>query len=244
MSLLSLLSKLLERIVHKDSLSNKQFGFRLGNSTQEALLHVTHDWHLSMDKGSSISTVLFDLSKEFDLSNRKQRVVLDGHSSTIASITSGVPQGYILGPLLFLAYMNSLTTIPLSPGSQLILYADDMLFYRPISCQQGIAALQKDIDSICHWVRVNGLSLNSSKTKAAYPLSEACSPESSHLRQQLGSNTGSRLFEVPWSYHDSNDLTRSSHISKFCAITKSNWTCSTDISMELTRKPSCIYPGL
>ena len=107
-----------------------------------------------MDHGLSVASVFFDLSKAFDrvphsqlistlanigvsgsllawfrsyLSNRSQRVVLDGHSSTIHAVTSGVPQGSILGPLLFSIYLNPLTNISLSRDSTLILYADDIV---------------------------------------------------------------------------------------------------------------------
>ena len=98
-------------------LSSKQFGFR---PTQEGLLQATHDWHCSLEKGMSVATVFFDLSKAFDkvphcglletlssigisgtilewfksyLTNRKQKVVLDGQSSRTSNVISGVPQG-------------------------------------------------------------------------------------------------------------------------------------------------------
>ena len=74
-SLLSIPSKLLERIVHRkllrhlldnSILSPRQFGFRLGSSTQEALLTATHDWHRSLDRGLSTAALFLDLSNAFD----------------------------------------------------------------------------------------------------------------------------------------------------------------------------------
>ena len=143
-SLLSLISKVLERVVHtrmskflfsNKLLSNCQFGFRPRSSTQEALLSVTNDWHKLLEKHHQVATVFFDVKKAFDsvphsqilsslqtlgihgpllhwikdyLSNRQQRVVLDGAMSDPVTVTSGVPQGSILGPLLFNIFMNSI----------------------------------------------------------------------------------------------------------------------------------------
>ena len=98
------------------------------------------------------------------LTNRKQKVVLDGHSSSTAIIISGVPQGSILGPLLFSLYLDPLTMISLSPGSQMLLYADDILLYYPIRNQLDVPDLQGDIDVISNWVNTAGLTLNQSKT--------------------------------------------------------------------------------
>ncbi len=99
------------------------------------------------------------------LTNRKQKVVLDGHSSSTANVTSGVPQESILGPLLFSLYIDPLTRIPLSPGSQLLLYADDILLYSPIRNEFDVLDLQGDIDAIANWVNTASLTLNQSKTK-------------------------------------------------------------------------------
>ena len=137
-------------------------------------------------------SIFFDLSKAFDraphcqlistlsnigvsgpllerfhcyLANRFQKVVLDGHSSTTQAVTSGVPQGSILGPLLFSIYMNPLTTVPLSHDSSLILLTDDIILYRPIRTLSNAKALQSDVDGISNWVRAAGLTLNTSKTK-------------------------------------------------------------------------------
>ena len=201
-SLLSIPSKLLERIIRNklmnDLLSNsiisrQQFGFRPQSLTQEALLAATNDWDQYLDSNLSVGCVAFDLSKAFDslphpailsnlsrvgirgrlfdwfqnyLSNRQQKVVLDGHESSTAQVASGVPQGSILGPLLFTISMDPITSLSLSKDSNIILYADDILLYKPItSYNDAIALLQSDINMVTNWLSDCGLKLNPAKTK-------------------------------------------------------------------------------
>ena len=92
-------------------------------------------------------------------------MVLEGCSSSLSCVHSGVPQGSILGPLLFSIYINQLSFIPLSRLSKLQFYADDILLYRPIHSNSDKVDLQSDIDSIVNWVRLSGLQLNTSKTQ-------------------------------------------------------------------------------
>ena len=98
------------------------------------------------------------------LSGRFQQVVISGYSSTPLPVLSGVPQGSILGPLLFIIYVNSLANLHLTPGSSLILYADDILLYRPLCSADDNSILQHDVDSICDWISSAGLSLNLAKS--------------------------------------------------------------------------------
>lgn len=82
------------------------------------------------------------------LSGGQQRVVDDGATSSPCLVTSAVPQGSILGPLLFSCFMNSITEVPLSPGVKLVLYAHDILL---LNCSQDALDLQQDIHSISKW---------------------------------------------------------------------------------------------
>ena len=93
------------------------------------------------------------------LSDKKQQVVVGGSSSDALPVLSRVPQGSVLGPLLFLLYIDGITSITLSSKSHLTLYVDDMLLYRPISNTTDYAHLQEDIKKISEWVDANYLQL-------------------------------------------------------------------------------------
>ena len=86
-------------------------------------------------------------------------------SSQPACVTLGVPQGSILGPLLFLIYIDNITGVNLFEGSQLVLYADDILLYHPIKNDSDYCALQSDINCIENWASVNSMTLNPAKCK-------------------------------------------------------------------------------
>ena len=101
---------------------------------------------------------------ESHLSDRSQRVVLSGHTSSPAPVKSGVPQGSILGPLLFIVYVNSLASLKLSSGTSIILYADDILLYRSISSSSDNSTLQHDIDLLSSWIKSSSLAINPTKS--------------------------------------------------------------------------------
>ena len=91
-----------------------------------------------------------------------------GSESEVVHAISGVPQGSVLGPLLFLVYINDLCHISLSHGSHTVLYADDLVLYKVIgsnSCS-AYGSMQEDIDRIAEWTNVNLLNFNRSKCKA------------------------------------------------------------------------------
>ena len=89
-------------------------------------------------------------------------VVVGGASSSALPVLSGVPQGSVLGPLLFLIYINDVTEV-ISIESSLTLFADDMAVYRPIQTILDFSALQLDISAISTWINNNFLSLQPAK---------------------------------------------------------------------------------
>ena len=176
----------------RDLISPFQFGFLPQRSTASALLFSTHSILSLLESHVSVCGVFLDLKKAFDsvphqslldllssfslppyllnwihsyLLNRSQSVVVSGSTSSSLLVSSGVPQGSILGPLLFLVYINGVTDIPLSVSSHLSLYADDIFLFRPISSQSDMCLLQTDLDSISSWLSSHLLQLNSSKSK-------------------------------------------------------------------------------
>ena len=96
------------------------------------------------------------------LSGREQYVVVNGVSSTAVPVVSGVPQGSVLGPLLFLVYINCVSTLQLSTGTKLTIYADDILLYKPIYNPEDYSHLQRDIQTALFNYH---LTLNASKCK-------------------------------------------------------------------------------
>ena len=146
---------------------------------------------MALDMGQCIGTVLVDLSKVFDstdhtvllsklksfvikgmefnwfsdyLSRCKQRVVVDDHSSEWAHVTQGVPQGSILGPLLFLLYVNDLPAVV--DECSVSLYADDVtIYYASKDAGRVSEALNADLQRIATWIEANRLRMNISKTQ-------------------------------------------------------------------------------
>ena len=173
-------------------LSPNQWGFSRGKSTTGALLAATHAWHLALDGGNDICCVFLDLSKAFDkvphitlldtladiginphvlnwlqdyLCQRSQYVVVNGERSTTSNVISGVPQGSVLGPLLFVIYMDGITQLPFQEGTHLLLYADDILLYHSIKTENDYYILQQDIALLEAWISQRYLQLNPAKCK-------------------------------------------------------------------------------
>ena len=183
----------LARFLEENNLLHvNQSGFRKNHSCETALVALMDEWLSAIDDHHVIGTVLLDLSKAFDmvnhnllleklqlyhcsplalqwftsyLSNRHQTVSLSGNLSTPQLITAGVPQGSILGPLLFILYINDL---PLHiTGSETNMFADDTTIYTYSKNKHTIQTkLQESLDTVSQWCNLNSMVLNSTKTKA------------------------------------------------------------------------------
>ena len=99
------------------------------------------------------------------LCGRTQSVVVDGAESDVASVLSGVPQGSVLGPLLFLIYINDLPGVALHPSATVNLFADDVLFYHYVSKSSDYLTVQTLINCIQQWSSDHYFCLNALKCK-------------------------------------------------------------------------------
>ena len=174
-------------------LTKRQFGFLPKSSTTDALTTALHDWYGYLEDRKSVAMALFDLSKAFDrvphgplllklravgltgplhswfrsyLSDRSQLVAIHGINSHPVPVLSGVPQGSVLGPLLFLTYVNDLCLSNFSSNSLLVLFADDTTLYKPLSQSSDLSDFQADINVIHDWFNSNQLTANAAKTKS------------------------------------------------------------------------------
>ena len=198
-SLLSCVSKLLERIIFKkvfnylrdnNILTPHQSGFRPGDSTTNQLAYMYHVFCQALDSKKDVRIVFCDISKAFDrvwfngllfklrtvgiggnlikffqnyLTDRYQSVVLDGQTSSPGRITAGVPQGSVLGPLLFLIYINDL---PNNISSNIKLFADDTtLFVEVTDCNESADILNQDLARVKSWADQWLVKFSPEKTK-------------------------------------------------------------------------------
>ena len=173
-----------------------QYGFRGDHSTELASLELIDRIHIDLDSKKCPIAVFMDLSKAFDtldhdillyklsrygvkdkelswfrsyLTGRKQFVDINGTQSELLETKTGVPQGSILGPLLFLIYMNDIPNC--SKIFKFILYADDTSLLNSIQlsmsieCKLAVENINSELSKISDWLSVNKLSLNVKKTK-------------------------------------------------------------------------------
>lgn len=200
-SILPTLSKILERLIYKrlidflernTILSQCQYGFRSGKSTDDAVHDLTTSIVSNLDCKKRSLTVFLDLAKAFDtvsipillqklerigvrglplklmesyLSGRRQRVKVDNWISDELDLLYGVPQGSILGPSLFLVYINDLCQLQI-PNGRILSFADDTaLLFSGNSWEDVFQSTQSGFNRVNLWLKQNLLTLNASKTK-------------------------------------------------------------------------------
>ena len=211
-------AQLKQFIQRNNLLPETQFAYRANHSTEDALTYAVNQLLLARDQGKVTGLVFVDLSKAFDrvehqalidllstigisgaalkwfadyLSNRYQRVSLGDRSSPESLCSRGVPQGSVLGPLLFTLYIRSL---PGSVSVPCILFADDILLFCSGFHACEIARCLSDSTASLHaWLTQRGLQMNVNKTQAMFIL-----PRGSNRSTTIDINItcGSRLLEI------------------------------------------------
>ena len=167
-------SNIMQHLDAHNILHDAQHGFRKHRSTETQLIQLIDNLAHNIDNRIQTDAILLDFQKAFDnvphhrllyklnyygispqqlnwvhsfLTNRTQQVLLEGNMSSSINVTSGVPQGSVLGPLLFFIYIDDLPDY-IQNNSTLKLFADGTIIYHPINNQHDSIALQEDIDSL------------------------------------------------------------------------------------------------
>ena len=167
--------EIIEHMKENNLFSSKQYGFITGRSTSLQLLKVLDIWTHILDMGGQIDVIYIDFMKAFDqvphrrligkiesygiggdiigwisdfLYDRTQRVLINGHPSASGKVTSGIPQGSVLGPLLFVIYIN---VLPDAVDSYAYLFADDTKLFSKIAKEEDVTCLQHDLTILQDW---------------------------------------------------------------------------------------------
>ena len=171
---------------------DEQHGFMGGRSCSTQLLEVCEEWTNIIDNGHNVDCIYLDYRKAFDsvphlrlkckvqsygidspllawitdyLTDRSQKVVINGRESRCIPVSSGIPQGSVLGPILFIMFINDLPSVA---DSQMKLFADDTKLYRTVDTKTDADLLQKDIDAVTQWSKTWQMPFNESKCKVVH----------------------------------------------------------------------------
>ena len=180
-------SNMYTHLKHYKILCDEQHGFRSNRSCESQLILTIDDFASCLNNRGLIHAIFLDFSKAFDkvahkklchklslygirgqtlgwikdfLSNRTQKVLVNGEISDPVDVISGVPQGTVLGPLLFLCYINDLPSVV---KSKIRMYADDTLIYNTINNINDCFQLQRDISELEKWAKTWQMEFNPSK---------------------------------------------------------------------------------
>ena len=181
--------KVMEHMENNELFSIHQHGFRSGHSCVTQLLEVIEIWSKAIDNKDNIDVIYLDFRKAFDsvpferllikltaygiggnvlnwiksfLNDRRQRVIINGTTSKWADVVSGVPQGSVLGPSLFLLYINGL---PDTVRNLVKIFADDTKLFAVANDDDNCASIQTDLNSLSKWSDTWQLRFNAAKCK-------------------------------------------------------------------------------
>ena len=184
-------TQLEEHLENESLLTHFQYGFRKNRSTTHAVTQLLNHVNLNLNKSIPTVALFIDFRKAFDclqhptllaklqtlnlspetvgwlqdyLTDRHQSTYANGTMSPMGAIKQGVPQGSILGPLLYIIYANDITSTILK--SKVAFYADDTVIYTSSkNVNLAIKGIQSDLNRLTKWCRSNGVHINPDKTK-------------------------------------------------------------------------------
>ena len=188
------LARLIRHTQQSPNFGKYQSAYRRHHSTETALLKLLNDFYSAADAGHRTALLQLDLSAAFDtvdidtllcrlhytfgisgrslnwiasyLTCRTQTVRVGSKQSSTERCEFGVPQGSVLGPLLFTLYMAPVQQIAASSGVNIAQYADDTQLYIALANNKAMSILDNCFHAVHHWLDANGLSLNPDKTDA------------------------------------------------------------------------------
>ena len=183
---------MVQHLVANDLCTTQQHGFTNGTSCLTNLLETFESWTEDVDKGYSVDVIFLDFQKAFDkvprtrlllklsaygiegkvlcwiadfLSDRKMRIMVRGEYSEWVDVISGVPLGSVLGPILFLIYLND---IPEIVNCNIKMFADDTKLFRTVKTIDDCNILQNDLNTLSQWTNDWLLSFNVDKCKVMH----------------------------------------------------------------------------
>ena len=180
-------SHIINHLEQQNILTDRQHGFRKKRSCETQLVKTVNDLVKTLNEKGQTDAVLLDFSNkvchrklllklrfygikgnlllwiEDFLISQTQKVLVRGVESPEGKVTSGVPQGSVLGPLLFLVYINDISLAATS--SEISLFADDALLYKPIKSIKDARDLQNDLNNLIQWEQDWSMEFNADKCK-------------------------------------------------------------------------------
>lgn len=244
-----------------------QHGFRRKLSTVTQLFQTIHDFASALNESGQIDTVCLDLSKAFDLvphaklvmkltnfgvnknlvnwiksylTNRSQYVEIKGVKSTHLEVKSGVPQGSVLGPVLFLCYINDLAN-SIDKKLTVRLFADDCLIYSKISSHSDQVNLNSALQTIHEWCTKWDMKINYDKTvfaRITNKTKNALSFNYELVGKELKRVTHFKYLGVTIS----EDLNWKTHINKLCCAAEQKlWFLRRNLKQATTKAKLTAY---
>lgn len=255
-------SSVMKHFDHHNILTDSQHGFRQKRSCETQLIMTVHEIAQQLAQGAQVDVILLDFSKAFDkvpharllhkldyygvrnntlkwiaafLSYRQQQVALEGNLSSPVDVVSGVPQGTVLGPLLFLTFINDLPDCVKFSTTKL--FADDCLLVKRIASQNDSLQLQQDLSALEHWETTWQMEFNPSKCnviRIAPDKKKVVLPTSYSLHGQNLETTASSKYlgvaiteDLSWKKHIESTINKGNRAVGF--LRRNFRECTTDV---------------